>query len=100
MFKQYPLAIPVYYKQRHLISTDSRNWRWREIQPMLNTICLTYFSPYHIAVFIFNLNFYFVKTADIPVYNILYTKMLRMHLFSIFNIKTPRTLAALAPLGL
>jgi len=29
-----------------------------------------------------------------------YTKMLRIHLFSIFTIKTPRALAALAPLGL
>ena len=28
------------------------------------------------------------------------TKMLRIHLFSIFTIKTPRALAALAPLGL
>jgi len=32
--------------------------------------------------------------------NRLYTKMLRIHLFSIFTIKTPRTLAALAPLVL
>ena len=30
----------------------------------------------------------------------LYTKMLRIHLFSIFTIKMPRALAALAPLGL
>jgi len=32
--------------------------------------------------------------------NRLYTKMLRIHLFSIFTIKTPKALAALAPLGL
>ena len=30
----------------------------------------------------------------------LYTKMLRIHLFSIFTIKTPRALAALTPVGL
>jgi len=29
-----------------------------------------------------------------------YTKMLRIHLFSIFTSKTPRALAALAPLGI
>ena len=32
--------------------------------------------------------------------NRLYTKMLRIHLFSIFTIKTPRALAALTPVGL
>ena len=32
--------------------------------------------------------------------NRLFTEMLRIHLFSIFTIKTPRTLAAPAPLGL
>ena len=32
--------------------------------------------------------------------NRLYTKMLRIHLFSIFTINSPRALAALAPLGL
>ena len=56
-----------------------------------------------------------MKIANIPVYgnnavyikilrclskNRLYTKMLRIHLFSIFTIKTPRALPALAPLGL
>ena len=34
------------------------------------------------------------------VYNRLYTKMLRIHLFSISTIKTPRALAAVDPLGL
>ena len=32
--------------------------------------------------------------------NRLYTKMLRIHLFSIFTIKTPQALAVLMPLGL
>ena len=32
--------------------------------------------------------------------NRLYTKMLRIHLFSIFTIKTPLALVALAPLGI
>ena len=32
--------------------------------------------------------------------NRLYTKMLRIHLFSIFTIKTPWALVTLAPLGL
>ena len=32
--------------------------------------------------------------------NRLYTEMLKIHLFSIFTIKTPRALAALTPLGL
>jgi len=32
--------------------------------------------------------------------NRLYTKMLRIHLFNIFTIKTPRALAALTPSGL
>jgi len=32
--------------------------------------------------------------------NRLYSKMLRLHLFSIFTIKTPRALTALTPLGL
>jgi len=56
-----------------------------------------------------------MKTANIPLYgniavyikilhclsiNRLYTKMLRIHLFSIFTIKTPRAHAALTPLGL
>ena len=31
--------------------------------------------------------------------NRLYPKMLRIHVFSIFTIKTPRAVAALAPLG-
>jgi len=46
-----------------------------------------------------------MKTANIPVYgifasklNILKTKILRMHVFSIFTIKTPETLATLTPL--
>jgi len=60
------------------------------------------------------LNFFFMKTANIPIYGnitvyikyyavclkIFYTKMLRIHLFSIFTIKTPQALVALAPLGL
>jgi len=56
-----------------------------------------------------------MQTANIPVYkyilrcmeifcclfeNRLDTKMLRIHLFSIFAIKTPRTLVVLASLGL
>ena len=32
--------------------------------------------------------------------NRLYTNMLKIHLFGIFTIKTPRVLAALPPLGL
>jgi len=47
-------------------------------------------------------------TANIPVYKILrylskkkrlYTKMLRIHLFSVFTIKTPRCARALMPLN-
>jgi len=41
------------------------------------------------------MNFYFMKTLRCLSKNRLYTKMLRIHLFSIFTIKTP-----LAPLGL
>ena len=50
------------------------------------------------------LNFYFMKTANIPVYGNIAVyinqcvKMLRIHLF--FTIKTPQALAALMPLGL
>jgi len=64
-------------------------------------------------MFFENLNFYFMKTANIPVYgnvacmeisrfltkNRLYTKMLRIHVFSVVTIKTPQALAALVPLG-
>jgi len=67
------------------------------------------------AVFFENLNFYFMKTANIPMYgniavyirycadclkNREHAKMLRILLFSIFTINTARALAALAPLGL
>jgi len=61
------------------------------------------------------LNYKFMNTATIPVYenNVmygnsslyvykkrLYTKMIRIHLFSYFTIKTPRALDALVRLGL
>jgi len=60
------------------------------------------------------MNFYLIKAANIPVYgniavygilrwlskNRLYTKMRRIHLFSVFTIKRPQPLAALAHLGL
>ena len=74
-----------------------------------------FFSPNQIAVLFENLNFYFMKTANILVYgnievysryyavlskNRLYTKILRIHLFNIFTIKTSRALAALMPIGL
>jgi len=69
-------------------------------------------SPNQKVVFLENLNFYFMK---IPVYRnigvyikycavclkIDYTLICyRIHLFSIFTIRTPRALIALAPLGL
>ena len=55
-----------------------------------------------------------MTTANIPVYGHialyikyymsvlkgLYTNMLKIHLFSVFTIKTPRALAAVAPLDL
>ena len=42
----------------------------------------------------------YLKYGDVCLKYILYTKMLRIHLFSVFTIKTPGDLDALVPFGL
>ena len=42
----------------------------------------------------------YIKYCTVRLKNKLYTKMLKIHLFIIFTIKTPQPLAALDPLGL
>ena len=64
------------------------------------------FSPNQF--YFLNYNFYFIKTANIPLYGILrclskidyYTEMLKIHVFSRFTIKTPRFVDVLTTLGL
>ena len=83
-----------------------------------NLLCNPFFALSNSRIF-GKFKFYFMKTVNLSVYgnikgdikyctvclkskNRVYTQMLRIHLFSILfsTIKTPWTLAALAPLGL
>ena len=81
--------------------------------PELKTLVSNLFlSPNQIAVFFENLNMCFIKTTNITVYLntaeyenngpvwLKEIKMLRIHFFSIFTMKTPWALGALTLLGL